>query len=707
MALTVRHTLTGGATRPTTIALPRLGRRAVSISLGVAFMAFLIDAMINPRAFFDVWAITAIQGFDAPGVYTGVNLIELMTSSTGAVVMWAAVVMVFAGLRWWSAAFAGAFLPVGGVANMLVGELLVERTRPHLDALARNSGNWEERSFPSGHVMGAVMLYGLVFAAARRIESTVIRRAVRGGSVAVIATVGVSRVWDGAHWPTDVLGAYALGGLMLLPLLALHDRLSPAIDGLRLIRAEAMPHDETEQHAHALTSLVRFDGDVVTKVYAPGLLPRVIYWVAFQAPFPYISNQTALRAATHRRNLAGMLTEYWYGERRVARIHGIERIDGRHAVVSERVEGTAPTDRGVAKAFLAGLTTRFEAAGLPTWQIDPVQPRAIDNVIETGPGMFKIIDLESGLVSPVASRTTWLRALRRGMVPFYDEVFYDVTRAYVAREQEYLRAAKGDVWLSELHATLDAAEMETEAWHRSEPRIVRRVFAGVVTGSFVRTWKTRIESSFGNGQEKARSWMDRAVTNWETEERIDATEAAELRAQMAEPTFQKMLPYLGGHILLSIPLRFPVGSIIRPLLVAGALGTAAVRYARGRIDRDDMRLAWQIHSPLVMFLAGIPGVGSFAYLASKPVRANRLLLRVLADAALAKAPWRLYARTGIRRYVVRPTDVERIEQATVSEGPAWELAWAARPRPRTASVRALPRPKRTIESPEVEAPQAA
>ena len=39
-----------------------------------------------------------------------------------------------------------------------------------------------------------------------------------------------------------------------------------------------------------------------------------------------------------------------------------------------------------------------------------------------------------------------------------------------------------------------------------------------------------------------------------------------------------------------------------------------------------------MHSPLVMFLSAMPAVGSMAYLASKPMRSNRLLLRVVADA---------------------------------------------------------------------------
>ena len=94
-------------------------------------------------------------------------------------------------------------------------------TRPHLAELARTSGNWEERSFPSGHVMGAVMLYGLLFVVARRIALPPAPPRDPGASAsAIIATVGFARVWDGAHWPTDVLGAYALGGLLLVGLVA-------------------------------------------------------------------------------------------------------------------------------------------------------------------------------------------------------------------------------------------------------------------------------------------------------------------------------------------------------------------------------------------------------------------------------------------------------------------------------------------------------
>ena len=399
---------------------------------------------------------------------------------------------------------------------------------------------------------------------------------------------------------------------------------------------------------------MRFAATTVAKVYGPGFLPRAISWPAFQAPFPYIRNRAALHAAEQRRNLAALLTAYWYGEPRVARVTAIAPYGDQYALVSERVDGHAPRDRAAAKAFLGDLRTRFEQAGLPTWQIDPRQPRAVDNVLETGDGRYMVVDLESGLVSPMASRRTWGRALRRGLVPFYDEVFFDVTRAYVAREEARMRAALGDARFADLLATLDAAEAAAEAWHASEPRLWGRLLRAVRHGFYVRTWKARGQARLAGGHEKGLAWIERAIASWEAEARITAEEAAALRRQVAAPTFQAMLPYLGAHIVVSIPLRFPFGSIARPLMVLGALATAAGRRLTGKIDRDAWKLAWSIHSPLVVALAAVPGFGSFAYLGAKPVRANRLLLRALADAAGRKVPWRLYERIGLRRLVARP-----------------------------------------------------
>jgi membrane-associated phospholipid phosphatase len=639
---------------------PAVNRLQVAVALSIFFAIVLLDAMLRPLAGFDLPVIRRVQAFDAPGLESYLSTVGLLTGSIGAIVVWALATVAFATRRIWSAALAMVLMPVGGVINTLIGTLLVERTRPHLAELERTSLNFEERSFPSGHVEGAILFYGFIFLLARRIENRALRLAIQVGSVAIVASTSFGRVWQGAHWPSDVLGALLLGGLLTIALDEVARR-SRSLDGLPLIRAQWLEHDETDPHAHALTSLVLFQGTTVAKVYAPGLLPRALYWTAFQAPFPYISNAHALWAAAYRRNLAGMLTEYWYGQRMTAGVLGVDKIDGRLALVSEFVEGTGAKDRAAAKAFLTDLRARFEEAGLPTWQIDPRQPRAVDNVLQLVDGSFRIVDLESGLVSPLASRSTWGRAIDRQMVPFFDDIFFDVLRGYLDRESSAMSAAMGAAWVAELRALVDDAETEVAKWHGSELRIWNRLFAFVAGGFGIRSGVRKGRAIWAGGNAKAMSWVDAGVTRWESEGRLSDAETVKLREQIAQPDFQQMMPYLGGHILLSIPLRFPFGCIIRPILVAGALGWSTLLLARRKISRAEWKRAFGIHSPLVMLVAAIPGLGTVAYLASEPIRRNRLMMRVMADAALFKLPKGLYHKTGTRKWIARPPRVAPIE----------------------------------------------
>ena len=98
---------------------------------------------------------------------------------------------------------------------------IVDRPRPDLARMVPGNGP----SFPSGHVMAAVALWGLlppIVAVLTR------RRALWWASVVtsalVIGLVAISRVYLGVHWLLDVTGGLVLGSLYLLGLEWLLDR---------------------------------------------------------------------------------------------------------------------------------------------------------------------------------------------------------------------------------------------------------------------------------------------------------------------------------------------------------------------------------------------------------------------------------------------------------------------------------------------------
>lgn len=89
----------------------------------------------------------------------------------------------------------------------------IDRDRPDLDRLVGGNGP----SFPSGHVMAAVALWGLVPA----VVALLTRRrfwwwVATVGSGAMILIVGASRIYLGVHWFSDVVGALLFGCVYLL-----------------------------------------------------------------------------------------------------------------------------------------------------------------------------------------------------------------------------------------------------------------------------------------------------------------------------------------------------------------------------------------------------------------------------------------------------------------------------------------------------------
>ncbi|MEQ2528704.1 phosphatase PAP2 family protein [Robertmurraya yapensis] len=88
-----------------------------------------------------------------------------------------------------------------------------QRERPTLYTMVTE----ESFSFPSGHSMAALSLYGiLTFLLWRHIPRQSGRIVLITISTFILLMIGVSRIYLGAHFPSDVLGAYLFSGFWLV-----------------------------------------------------------------------------------------------------------------------------------------------------------------------------------------------------------------------------------------------------------------------------------------------------------------------------------------------------------------------------------------------------------------------------------------------------------------------------------------------------------
>ncbi len=100
-------------------------------------------------------------------------------------------------------------VPGGLILNVLL-KYIFQRARPAFDDPLVNLATF---SFPSGHTSGATVLYGLLAAWLVCLCHGTARRAlIVSVAVAMIGLVGVSRLYLGAHYLSDVLAAIAVGG---------------------------------------------------------------------------------------------------------------------------------------------------------------------------------------------------------------------------------------------------------------------------------------------------------------------------------------------------------------------------------------------------------------------------------------------------------------------------------------------------------------
>ena len=115
-------------------------------------------------------------------------------------------------LRKWSLAALVVIAPALTLVGVLV-KVAIRRPRPSADEVIALREIRSGYSFPSGHSLQAAIICVVAIIIAQQMLHGRLRLAVQAVAVWLATTIGWERVFDGGHWPTDVVGGFLLGVL--------------------------------------------------------------------------------------------------------------------------------------------------------------------------------------------------------------------------------------------------------------------------------------------------------------------------------------------------------------------------------------------------------------------------------------------------------------------------------------------------------------
>ena len=243
----------------------------------------------------------------------------------------------------------------------------------------------------------------------------------------------------------------------------------------------------------------------VEKIFAPGLLTRLIYRCVFQSPFAYQASADAILACFYRRRAAAALVRTLIPEAAVAEplyvrwdaesrayVLASELIRGRgirpaaansrilrettHKWFRNSAEPPDPTPEEIDELLdlMSRLETLFRESGLvgSGWQVSKAAVVATANLLRVDDG-YVIVDLESGI--PAMLVPYYLFAgLRIGSLPLFDDNDPQVLLRFLETHRGTLRQHLGDDGFQRLSNDAEKLIEHSLLWKQAEIAVGRR-----------------------------------------------------------------------------------------------------------------------------------------------------------------------------------------------------------------------------------------
>jgi undecaprenyl-diphosphatase len=167
----------------------------------------------DPLASFDQMAATTVHELRTPALTTFFLIVTALSSIEAIALVSLVGAVIFGAWRRWMLFWTWAIAAGGSVVLILLLKALFARPRPYFEQPLLLETYY---SFPSGHAMEAVVLYGmLAYFAVLALRTWQTRAAVVFGTSLLILLIGFSRMYLGVHHLSDVVAGFAAGGVWL------------------------------------------------------------------------------------------------------------------------------------------------------------------------------------------------------------------------------------------------------------------------------------------------------------------------------------------------------------------------------------------------------------------------------------------------------------------------------------------------------------
>ena len=120
---------------------------------------------------------------------------------------------------------------LGGVAIYKPMKHIFMRARPDEVFHLVEQGGY---SFPSGHSVTSVVVYGLlIYLIRKRCKNQTVKNILTVLCAALMIIIGPSRIYVGVHWPTDVLCGWLIGSAVLIIAVTILERMNKKNEDLQ------------------------------------------------------------------------------------------------------------------------------------------------------------------------------------------------------------------------------------------------------------------------------------------------------------------------------------------------------------------------------------------------------------------------------------------------------------------------------------------